>query len=422
MTASKKQALMKRIFAGSLIFYAFSGISSLLNYIFYPILARFVSVAEYGEIQFLVSMFTQLAVGFVVLNILAIVISGEIKSNQDQRLAIKSLNKVASILVLCIVIIGSLILYGNQQALGFQDSTAIIALGVSLVISVPFTIEIGRLQGNNKFAASGLVSVIAALSKLIFSLIFVLLGFGVTGAIAGIGVGMIITLCLLRIFDKQTSHPPNPVVSRKRSFAQLGFIKKRAIIAMVAISTVTFLSSADSITSRLYLSSYSAGEYAAVATLAKVILAATSPLMWLALPPAIAHNKQKIFYFIAITTATAAMICVALSLFPVFFVHTLLGIDAGVYTQVLPIASVAMGLYSIAFVLMSVGVCVGLLRSVLISSLLAVVIYLGIFFTFQVSAGPIYASLYGQIASAICIIIGGFLSLHTHSFKPNTSR
>src|SRR4051812_347764 len=158
MNESSRKTLVQKILAGSLIFYIFSGISSLLNYAFYPVVARFVDVTAYGEIQFLVSMFTQLSVGFVVLNILAIIISAELVGKDKQHTAIRNLNVAASIVIFLIVCIGSTILYINQNSLGFHDNTAIIALGVSLFVNVPFTIAIGKLQGNNMFVSSGVVS------------------------------------------------------------------------------------------------------------------------------------------------------------------------------------------------------------------------------------------------------------------------
>jgi O-antigen/teichoic acid export membrane protein len=416
MNATLKKSLFKKILAGSLIFYIFSGVSSLLNYAFYPVIARFVTTSQYGEIQFLVSMFTQLAVGFVVLNILAIVISTEIAAQKDQRRAIRSLNLVSCAIILLIVIIGSLVLYLNQSALGFTDSTAILALGASLVINVPFTVAIGRLQGNGKFMASGVISMLGAFFKLAFSVLFVMIGWGVTGAILGIGIGMLVSLIIIEIASakipkEQWSFSP------KTALSTLRFIRKRAVIAMLAITVITLLSTADSIVSRLVLNSHMAGQYAAVATLAKVILAATSPLMWLALPPAVARDKRSILLFSGIALGISTLAWMAFGLFPEFFLHILLGIEAGAFVSLLSPAAFAMALCSVAFIAISVSICAGALKNALFSTLFAVASYFIVYLTFSQAIGSIQASIYAQMAGSLCFIIGGLVVLKTHFAK-----
>jgi O-antigen/teichoic acid export membrane protein len=363
-------------------------------------------------------MFTQLAVGFVVLNILAIVISAQIKEHKEQLEAIKSLNVVSCIVILVVVVIGSVVLYTNKTSLGLSDSTAIVALGLSLVINVPFTVAIGHLQGNGHFMASGVLSTLGSFLKLVFSVIFIMMGFGVGGAILGIGIGMLITLILVEIVNKRSvdPKPKTSFIPTKAMFQRLVFIRERAVIAIIALTVITLLSSADSIVSRLFFDTHSAGQYAAVATLAKVILAATSPLMWLALPPAVSRDRQKIMTFLSITAAISFSACIIFSLAPTFFLQTLLGIDAGVFTSVLPLASIAMALCSIAFVLVSVSVCLGTLRNLFLSSLSAVASYFIVFLTLQLSLGSLYGSLYGQIIASLCFIIGGLLALRSRHF------
>lgn len=418
MKAILHHPIVKSILAGSLLFYILSGVSSILNYLFYPVVARFVTTSQYGEIQFLVSMFTQLAVGFVVLNILAIIISAQVRSKQERAESLKSLNTSASLVILVIVTAGSFILYANQATLGLHEAMAIVALGLSLVINVPFTVAIGRLQGTNHFVASGVLGTLGALLKLIFSVIFIWLGFGVTGAILGIGIGMLVTLALVEAFTyfSHDSVSRTPLLPTKTTLQRLGFIRKRAIVAIGAITLVTLLSSADSIASRIWLDAHAAGQYAAVATLTKIILAATSPLMWLALPPAVTQDRSKIIRLLGLTVGVAFTACVVFSLFPVFFLTLLLGIDAGTFVNYTALASIAMALCSIAFVTVSVGICLGHLRSVTLTATIAVVVYLGTFVSVQFFAEPLVASLYSQIAASSCFILGGILSLHPRHF------
>ncbi len=123
---SMRSSLIKKLLGGSIIFYGLSGVASLLNYVFYPIIGRMVSTGQYGEIQFLISMFNQLAVGFVVLNILAIIVSAELTNAKKRSAAIRSLNKTALIASSIIVALGILLVYSNQGSLSLHSPLLII--------------------------------------------------------------------------------------------------------------------------------------------------------------------------------------------------------------------------------------------------------------------------------------------------------
>lgn len=417
MKSSIAIRLIQPIITGALIFYVFSGISSVLNYAFYPAIARFVSVSQYGEIQFLVSMFTQLAVGFVVLNILAIIIGAELKSATEQSKAMHSLTVVATVTTLLIAIVGAAILFTQKTALNLQNDVAIIALSLSLLINVPFTIAIGRLQGNNRFVASGLISMLGAFLKLVFSILFVVLGYGVAGAIFGIFAGMVVSLAIassLSLHEKTPPKEPKGIVFSRQHLIQLNFIKNRAAVALAAITLLTLLSAADSITSRVALSGIEAGHYAAIATVAKMILAATSPLMWLALPPAIQGNNKVVLKYIIVTFLISIIAGTCFTLAPSFFTGTIIGVDPGPYIALLPLAVAGMTLCAVAFILLTVSICRGYLKGIIMTLALATVLYFFTYSSLSTATESVTASLYGQVVTSACLIIGlGIQSLHT---------
>ena len=406
MKLSITRRLIKPIATGAFIFYVFSGISSLLNYAFYPVISRFVSVVEYGEIQFLVSMFTQLAVGFVVLNILAIIISTELKNGVEQRKALRSLNVVASFVSMLIVAVGVTLLILQRDNLGITTNSAIIALGLSLLINVPFTIAVGKLQGNNKFIASGVVSMLGALLKLVFSLFFVMLGYGVTGALFGIFAGMTVSLTIIEIINVRTKTNQKISVFSKHRLVQLSFVKNRAVVALIAVTLITLLSAADSITSRIVLTNVDAGHYATVATVAKIILFATSPLMWLALLPALQHNNKLILKYLAVAVAMSITATVCFSIAPLFFTQTIMGIDPKQYISLVPIAAIGMTLCATAFIILAATICMGYLRTISITLAVSASCYFATILLASPLTGPLIASLIGQIIASTCLIVG----------------
>ena len=353
--------------SSALIFYAISGFTALINYLFYPVVSRLVTIEQYGEIQFLVSSFNQLAVGFVVLNILAIILALKTQSDAEKNEKVHSLNIIAGILasILSIIGVGVLILYA--EPLQLSQPVAIVALGVSLLVNVPLTTAIGHLQGLGRFVSAGVVGLVAALAKLFFSVLFVFIGWGVTGAVVGIVIGMLCAVMLGYILlGKLTIARSRKNISRH--LGELVHIRYQAAAGLLALSLLTILSTVDLIASRVTLSAEEAGQYAAVATLAKIILAVGSPLMWLALPLAIERRYRKIAHYLLLTAGICALLIGLFSINPTLITTLSMGIDPRSFGALLPLAAVSMAFYALAFILVSALLCLDHVKSLVVLS------------------------------------------------------
>ncbi len=412
--------LLRKFIASSVMFYALSGITSLANYLFYPIIARFVNVEQYGEIQFLVSMFGQLSVGFVVLNILAVIISVKKTDPTQQQRAIQALNQLAQLVAVVVCVGGVILLSTYHQHLSISSIWPIIWVGVGLLANVPLTIVIGRLQGGGRFVASGVLSLLSVLIKLFASILLTVLHQGSSGAIAGIAIGLLAAWLVGEWLLATPVHRPSiaSIFSRKISFSELHFLKNAGFITLLAITSLTILSSADSITSRIVLNSFEAGQYAAVATITKTILALATPLMWLALPAAINHNIKKVRSLLVITFGICAIFGACIIILPAFFTKVLVGVNPAAFLSLTAPATISMVLYALSFVVVAAGVCIGHLRKVFSATIASAIMY-GIMVLFFIqSQTPILASLIGQIASATTILA---LLLPSIAFRGSTS-
>ena len=406
----KRNKYLSKVLSGSLMFYAFSGVAALLNYAFYPILGRIISVGEYGEVQFLISTFTQLSVGFVVLNILAIIISVKAHSDTEQAESIKTLNQVAIVIMLPVIIIATAILFFIRDTVNITEPLAIIGLGFSILINIPYTTSIGKLQGNGQFLASGVINTIGALGKVVCSVLLVLLGFGVTGAVAGVGLGTFVAYCIALLLDNNRNKASRKTVYlSKRYIKQITYIRNQSIVAVVVMTLLTILSIFDTITARILLDHASAGQYAAIATTTKTILAATTPLMWLALPYATKNHKKSTNKYIFLTGLVAAAFCIVIFFFNQPIVTILTGIYAGKYLDYTLFASVAMSFCAIAFIYGAIMICRNHLRIVSVSSAIGFVCSL-LIFALLYRHDALVAALTVQIIFSTSIIIGGILS------------
>jgi len=412
MFTTFRKRYLSKIISGTLLFYAFSGISSLLNYAFYPIIGRVVSVGEYGEIQFLISMFTQLAVGFVVLNIIAIIISVRSKTATEQSESVQTLNRVALYIMTPVVVISTIILFFMHSALDLREPVAVIGLGLAVLVSVPYTTSVGKLQGNGQFFESGIVGVVGALGKLLCSLGLVLLGLGVTGAILGVGVGTFIAYLLSLLLDNNKSRLsliPNLFIKKHR-LQQIAHVRSQSVVAIFVMASLTILSVFDTVISRITLTHTDAGQYAAVATASKIILAATMPLMWLALPHATRGQSKDTRKYLMLTSLLTIVFCASMLIFSGPVVRLLTGIDASSYLRFSFAASIAMSLCAIAFLLGAIMISRGYLKIVTISTLIGLLAGAVSFFV-AISLSPVGAAILAQAVCSLFIITGGIISI-----------
>lgn len=401
----RRNSLRKIFFTSSFVFYALSGLTSLVNYIFYPVIARLVSVSSYGEVQFLVTMFAQLSVGFIVLNILAVVIGVSVKDKALQYTVIRSLNVIAQTVAIVIAALGVGILIFNKEALSLSDNLSALFLGIGLVANVPFTIVIGRLQSSERFIASGAVSLFSVVAKLIFAALAAKMGLETPGVIASIGLSLVAAWILGEVLlgsRPSVSFRFLPIPFRQH-LRKLSFLRTQAFVALLAVAALTILSSADSIVSRIVLSHYQAGLYAAIATIAKTLLALATPIMWLALPLAVAGKKEQIKKYLLLTTILCSVTGVVIILLPDLFTTVLIGINPGEYLHLMPIATVSMIIYAIAFLIITTNVCLRHMRLVISGVLIGICTYV-LIFTLSLPIGALEASLYAQATSGAVML------------------
>lgn len=408
---SARFKILALLTSSAIVFYAISGLSALFNYAFYPAISRLVSVDAYGEIQFLVSSFNQLAVGFVVLNILAIILSVRAQSNEEKNEKIHSLNRVAGLVASTLATVGVVVLIVFMEQLQLTDPLSVVLLGVALLINVPLTTLIGQLQGSGKFIAAGLVGLVAAVAKLGFSLAFVVIGLGTTGAVLGLVAGMATAIALGVLFlDKKKIKRSS--LSIKKHALQLSHVRQQAFVGLLTISLLTLLSTIDIIGSRIVLSSVDAGLYAVVASLAKIIIAIGSPLMWLVLPFAVDGNVKKIVRYVIIATIASSVLVVIFFISPRELVTLFMGVDAGVLASLLPVLGISMTLYSLSFILFAALICTDRLRfvttifTVLSVLVLSIFIIVPLFYSFTLEH-----FIYIQLSVGALLVITGLYGL-----------
>ncbi len=267
--------MSKKIVSKSLGFTILSLAASLLNFGFYPVVAYLLSKAAFGDVQVGVSFIMLAAALFTSLSTLALFFAARENNNQTmehlERLVI-ALSVIASILVV-------LAAQPISSALQLQDASLLYILAFIFIINIPASTWVGTLQGQGQFIESGWISTVAAFIKIVAALIFIQLGWGAHGALAGIAVGTLSMLPLVKVLQKRK------LASFRRTFSMINnqdisfFVNNpRIVITLVSLIIFSIIGTLDVLWAKHSLLPHDAGVFAQLSTIAKIPYFAMVPI------------------------------------------------------------------------------------------------------------------------------------------------
>lgn len=341
------------------IFFVGSVAISTLNYLYYPVIGRLLSPSHFGEVQTLVSLFLQLAIFLTVLGNLTVTIvanHGDEPQGQQTMLELEKLALIVSVFGLVATIAAGPLL---QRFFNFDSILPFIALSLAIVVSVPATFRSSYLRGKKKFGLTSIAGLVAAVTKLLFSVILIVAGFGTVGAIMGLVLAQAASFIYAAIKARQLGFNP----SLRSNFFRLPDMKlivpelKYAGLVLVCSLTITVLYSVDIIAAKHYFDAHTAGLYAGISTIGRIILFLTGSIALVLLPSIKLSNKpkenvailRKSFYLTMLIGGLALLVfCTA----PELIISILMGGEYLAYANLLPRLSIVLFLVSLLNLIM----------------------------------------------------------------------
>ncbi len=260
----------------SAAFILLATIASGLNFLYYPIIARSLSDAQFGEVQVGIAFIMQAAALFTSLNVLALFFAAQRESHQPLTIRLERFVIAISLLLA----LATAVLAGPiAHALQFTDYRLLYILSVIFLLNIPEATWVGSLQGNGQFLGSGVISITSALSKIIASLAFIRIGFGAYGAMFGILIGTAVMLPMAYYMQK------GQLIKFKNTFGILrgrDFLlfrdQPQLMLVFFSLVFLAFTSTVDVLFSKSTLDPTAAGVYAQLSTAAKIPYFAAVPL------------------------------------------------------------------------------------------------------------------------------------------------
>ncbi|HEV7938686.1 MAG TPA: hypothetical protein VGP18_11790 [Solirubrobacteraceae bacterium] len=247
-------------------------VASITNYASNIIFSRLLSPASYGDLTALIAFSVIVAVPTGAAQTMVAeriaVLMAEGKHDQARYLIRHALAHVAAI-ALILGLVYAVCIPLIKPALGLQAIGPAIALAPLLVLSFFIPVAYGLLQGMERFVALGAILLAIAMSRIAIGVPLVLAGGGAGGPLIGQTLGCILALGVTAYISR------NHLLRRGTGAARSGLRRRpdqRTLAAGGVFIGFALISNLDVLLAKLMLPAHAAGEYAALATVEKIVI------------------------------------------------------------------------------------------------------------------------------------------------------
>lgn len=355
------------LFSGSIIMVFGSNAVSFLNYLYHVVMGRMLGVSLYGDLESLISLVGLL--GVIPLSI-SLVITKYVSSVKDENEATQLIawfkNKIflLSLFLSIIILILSPFISSFLKVANIYYMLLLVAI---FLFSFQSAINRSILQGLLKFKEM-VISVLAENStKLIVGILLITAGFKVSGAMFGFAIAGLFGWYLTNLYLKYNS-VKNVNLSPSRVISILRFTIPVAIQSLA----ITSLYSSDVILVKHFFPSETAGLYAALSTLGKIIFFATGPIGAVMFPLVVKRNAlgqayKKIFISSFFGTLFVAIVITSLyGFYPSLAIELLFGTRYLAASSLLVWFGLFISFFTLSTLLINYGLSLGKSRIVIL--------------------------------------------------------
>ena len=284
-------------------------------------------------------------------------ISGFVGEEKRQNIRMFLIGMYKRVLVLGILIFLFFLLASSwiSSFLKINSIEPILIVGSFFLFSLLLPVNMGVLQGLQRFEHLGICIVLNFLSKFVFGFFLVNIGFGVNGALSALTLSAIFALIPSFIFLRTSL---SEGTSRKELKFNFSEVYKYSLPALLTMFCFAVPANVDMIIVKHFFSSQQAGLYTAASVLGKIVLfipEAIALVMFPKVTEALARkeNSMNVLYCsILYTGLLSGIIGIAYWIFPSYAVEIPFGYD---YINAVPLVKlygIAMFFFSLSFIIM----------------------------------------------------------------------
>lgn len=337
-------------FFGTVIVTAGIMISSIFSYVMQILLAKFLTVEQYGTFNALISLVNILLVPGSVIAISLVKVSSELKANENFKKLTKlfwlvNAGSLASGLIVIAVFV--YLKFTLSEYFKIENPDYFLYLGIFLASSF-ITIAPGSyLQGLLRFKAFTFFNIFSMGARVVLVLLFVYWGWGVQGIFSGMSIaGILSFLVSILLLNKNFRSFENVKVSE--NVRKLLFFSAPVLLVNLGMM---LLNNLDIILVKKFLDATEAGHYGSVVNVGKVVLFGAGTVAVVMFPQITQLFTQNKSYTKLLSEFLVLQILVVVGSVAVFFIfpHQIISIMFGSKflpaVSLLPKFAVFMGLY-----------------------------------------------------------------------------
>lgn len=341
--------MSRKVLKMSLWFTVLSVLASALNFLYYPIAARMLSLSEFGDVQIGISFIMQAAALFTSLNTLALFFAAQKK---DQAKVIARLERIIIAFSLIVSILTVIWAEPISSILQLDNPSLLYILAIIFIVNIPAATWLGSVQGEGQFIASGVIAVSSSLLKIIVGVAAIAIGLGAHGAMIGILFGTLAILPASYFIQKQrTLHLRQTFRLPMQSDFSLFSTRPLLVLLFLSLVLLAVTSTVDILFAKILLDPEDAGLYAQLSTAGKIPYFATIPVAIIIFERLINNrnsHKQAIVLFGSLVTS----ITILTIAFEVIILQLFFGLAPGDYSpKAFAMLCVAFGAYSVSTLL-----------------------------------------------------------------------
>jgi len=344
----------------NIIFFAGSIAVGALNYLYYPIVGHLLTPAVFGEVQTLISLFLQVTIFLSVLGLVTIHIVANYSSDNRKNAVVLEFEKLALYIAIGLLIVTALFQNQLKHFLQFTSPLPFVLLMCALIVSVPFTFRGAYLRGKQRFGLASAVNIIGAGSKIVLSVAFIMLGAGTAGTIGGLVAAQAVASLFAIVWARRNGlfHPDGKLLWQPPNVSLLKPELPYGLLVLTGSLIVTMQYSIDVVVVKHFFDPHTAGLYAGMASVARIIFFVTASVASVLIPmvrvdaPA-GHNRRLLVKSLILLAATGVPVLIVFTIAPQPVMSLLMGPAYKSTASLLPLMSAGIFIVSVINLIVS---------------------------------------------------------------------
>lgn len=267
--------------------------SNVCNYLFQIIVGNLMEVESYAQVNTVLAIVSVLSIPTTIITMICaryIAISA-VQDNEDRIASVlRVLFRFTAIVALILVAAIVLLMHGITKIFGLDSVWYVAGALVIAIVNLFFSIAAGTLQGMKQFFHYGIQTILTALGKLIFSIVFIVIGWRVYGVIAAVMIG--IMLAIFYGLHYIGRYVRMAFSCYEGSGIDTGEFVRYSFGTIVAQGCVVALTSGDILLVKAYFSDTEAGLYSSAMVIGKIAMYVSTAVV-ATLFPMVVETYQK---------------------------------------------------------------------------------------------------------------------------------